>query len=147
MSKISRRFAGLVFGISAVCASFNPLVANSDAPLPDGPVIETSQDIGTSAAPLPVELVAFDYQEFFDRATQLGMLSQTLGYTLTVAPDGKVTDCSLARRFKSPYVTKELCEAVSRNAQLNPARDAQGNAVSGTYKGEVQIYSYFAANR
>jgi hypothetical protein len=90
---------------------------------------------------------AFDYEEFFDRVTQLGMLSQNLGYSVTVASDGKVTDCTLARSFRSPFVTKEMCKAISRNAQFQPARDSQGNAVSGTYKGEVRIYSYFAANR
>ena len=147
MGKVSVRLAGLVGGIAAVCASLTPLAAHSDAALPIGDVAQSSDHTNITAGSQPVQLAAFDYEEFFDRATELGMLSQNLGYTVTVAPDGKVTDCVLSRRFRSPYVTKEMCKAISRSAQFQPSRDAQGNAVSGTYKGDVRIYSYFAPNR
>lgn len=146
MGKFSLRIVVLT-GAGVACAFMAPLAANSEVALPQVEVAHTPEDVSTSAASQPVQLVTFDYQEFFDRATQLGMLSQTLGYTLTVAPDGKVTDCALARRFRSPYIVKELCEAVTRNVQLHPARDAQGNAISGIFTSEVRIYSYFAANR
>jgi hypothetical protein len=147
MGKVSVRLAGLVGGIAAVCVSLTPLAAHSDAALPIGDVAQSSDQANSTAGSQPVQLAAFDYEEFFDRVTQLGMLSQNLGYTMTVAPDGKVTDCALSRSFRSSYTTKEMCKALSRYAQFEPARDAQGNAVSGTYKGEVRIYSYFAANR
>lgn len=144
MGKVTVRSAGLAGGVVAVCVSLAPLAAHSDVVLPDG---ERAQSFPQANAAQPVQLAAFDYEEFFDRATQLGMLSQTLGYTLTVAADGKVTDCALGRSFRSPYVTKELCKSLSRNAQFEPARDDRGIAISDTYKGDVQIYSFFAPNR
>ncbi|MFU7528158.1 hypothetical protein [Qipengyuania sp. ASV99] len=139
MGKVSLRFAILAGGIAAGCACVAPLAAHSDA---DQPV----ESISPTAAQ-PVELVEFDYEEFFVRAMRLGMLTQTLGYTVTVAADGEVTECALARSFRRPYTTKELCKAIARYAQFQPARDAQGNAVDGSYTGEVEIYSYFAPSQ
>lgn len=139
MGKNLLRFAIVAGGVAAGCVCVAPLAAYSDVDLPVGELAQTAVQ--------PVELLEFDYEEFFVRATRLGMLTQTLGYTVTVGQDGEVTDCTLARSFRSPYTTKELCKAIARYAQFQPARDAQGNAVLGTYTGEVQIYSYFTPNR
>jgi protein TonB len=75
------------------------------------------------------------------------MLSQTLGYTVTVAADGAVTDCTLSRKFRRAFINAQLCKAVAGSAQFAPARDAQGNAVASTYKGEVRIHSFFQPDR
>ncbi|TAD75320.1 MAG: hypothetical protein EAY70_10735 [Sphingomonadales bacterium] len=94
-----------------------------------------------------VELVDFDYDAFFDRATQLGLLSQRLGYTLTVGLDGKPVDCALSRNFRNSFTAKELCKKLKASAMFSPARDQAGNAVVAVYVGEVRIWSVFASDR
>ena len=95
----------------------------------------------------PPELTAFDYKSFFRRSTQLGLLTQDLGYTLSVAADGSITDCKLSRSFRLANTERELCRAITRAADLAPATDAAGNPVPGTYQGEVKIWSPFAATQ
>jgi hypothetical protein len=95
----------------------------------------------------PVEMVKIDFVSVTRRALQLGLLSQDLGYTLSVAADGSVTDCALSRTFRNRLTTKELCRSIMRSVALAPARDAQGNAIGGTYEGQVRIRSPFAASQ
>ena len=92
-------------------------------------------------------LEEIDYKLLYRRMMQLGMLSQVLGYSLTVDAEGKATDCRFSRRFKSAYTTKELCKQFLRVTTFEPARDAQGNPVVGTYEGEIEIASFFQPNR
>jgi periplasmic protein TonB len=111
-------------------------------------IVDPAQSSVSPADGMPAAtLVEFNYDAFFDRATQLGLLTQKLGYTLMVSPEGKATDCKLSRTFRSRFTNKELCKAVMRNATLSPAVDAAGNPVAGTYKGEVQVWSFFQADR
>ena len=95
----------------------------------------------------PVELVSFDYPRFFSRAHQLGLMSQTLGFTMNVDDRGKVTDCALAVEFRTRFTAREVCRKLVSNIRLNPARNPQGQAVSGTFRGEVAILSYFTPDR
>lgn len=95
----------------------------------------------------PVELVEIDFIRVTKRAFKLGLLSQDLGYTLTVAADGSVTDCALSRSFRNPLTTREMCRSITRAVRLAPALDAAGNAVSGTYQGMIRIQSPFAASQ
>jgi len=76
------------------------------------------------------------------RMMQLGMLSQVLGYKLSVDAEGKAAHCSLSREFKSPFTRKRLCEAFIETTAFEPARDESGKAVAGTYEGEIEIASF-----
>lgn len=129
-------FARIGAGFVLVGTPFSPLLA--------GHTIEPAPAAKAEQAP---ELTAIDYTVLYRRMMQLGMLSQQLGYTLTVDGDGKAVACSFSRRFKSPYTSKELCKAFIRTTQFKPARDGQGNAVIGLYEGEVEIASFFQPNR
>ena len=143
MVKMLQGFVGLA-GLAAVStAGFAPLAANSVVELPDGEVGQVS----ALAVPQPVQLRAFDYRNFFERTIELGLPSQTLGYTVAIAADGQVTDCTLARKFRRAFIRDQVCKAIVGNAQFEPARDAQGNAVAASYQGEIRIYSFFAPNR
>jgi hypothetical protein len=143
MFKNSIRSAFAAFAVLAAGATPMALSANTAER-----IVDLAQTSGSPANdPRPATLVEFDYDEFFDRATQLGLLTQKLGYTLTVSPEGKATDCTLSRTFRRQFVNKELCKSFMRNARLNPAVDAAGNPITGTYKGEVQMWSFFQANR
>lgn len=95
----------------------------------------------------PPELVAIDYKTLYRRMMQLGMVSQVLGYSLTVNVDGQATDCRFSRRFKSQFTRKQLCKAFRDATEFRPARDANGTAVIGTYEGEVEIASFFQPSR
>jgi hypothetical protein len=117
------------------------IVAGAASPLraeADTPAAETAQ------AP---ELVEIDYKTLYRRMMRLGMVSQVLGYTLAVDEAGKPTDCELSRKFRSPYTVKALCKDLMATTTFEPARDAQGNAVAGTYEGEVEIASFFQPSR
>jgi hypothetical protein len=95
----------------------------------------------------PSELVSIDYKMLYRQLMQLGMVSQVLGYSLKVDADGKVTDCSFSRRFARRYTREQLCKAVVTYTELRPARDAAGNAVVGTYEGEIEVASFFQPSR
>jgi hypothetical protein len=97
-----------------------------------------------AAAPVLTEI---DYKLLYRRMMQLGMLSQVLGYTLSVDDKGEATDCRFSRRFKSRYTREQLCEAFRDATGFQPARDAQGIAVAGTYEGEVEVASFFQPSR
>lgn len=94
-----------------------------------------------------VELLDIDFIRVTKRAFNLGLLSQDLGYTLTVAADGTVTDCTLARSFRNPFIAREMCRSIIRSVTLAPAQDAAGNAVGGTYEGMIRIRSPFTATQ
>jgi hypothetical protein len=110
------------------------------------PLHSDSLSAGDAAA-RPVELVAFDYPRFFNRAHQLGLTSQDLRFTMQVDGAGKVTECKLARDFRNVFTERDLCRKLVSNIRLEPARDGQGNAVPGTFEGEVAILSYFTPDR
>lgn len=143
MSNASHRFAALVGCIAAGTASVAPLAAGSG----DSPAVaeqaQTAEPSSASAVSQQAELVEFNYKRFFRRAMQLGVLSQKLGYTVEVAADGSVSECSLARDFDNPYTSAQLCKAIVRYSRFEPARDEQGSAIVATYSGQVEIDSYF----
>ncbi len=95
----------------------------------------------------PPELVAIDYKALYREMMRLGMVSQVLGYTLTVGSDGRPADCRFSRRFKNRYTRRQLCQAFRNTTTFRPARDGQGNPVIGTYEGEIEIASFFQPSR
>jgi protein TonB len=143
MGRVMFGFMGLAGCVTVSLAGGAPLPANAGTVLPDG----NATPFSAAAPPQPVQLAAFDYDEFLERALELGMLSQTLRYTVTVAEDGKVTDCTLVRKFRRAFVNAQLCKAVVTSAKFAPARDGQGNAIAGTYKGDIKIHSFFQPDR
>ncbi len=88
----------------------------------------------------PPRLIAFDgLRELAAASSRIGMLAQRLDYTLEVGADGKATSCTLTRKFRSPLVTKQLCEVLMRRSRFEPARDAWGTAVNGGYTGRINF--------
>lgn len=119
-----------------------------------GPASLLHAETATAAADTPAaedgqapELVEIDYKTLYRRMMQLGMVTQVLGYMLAVDEAGQPTDCELSRKFRSPYTTKALCKELIATTTFEPARDVQGNAVAGTYEGEVEIASFFQPSR
>lgn len=98
------------------------------------------------SAQLPA-LIEMDSLRLYRRMSQLGMVSQQLGFSLDVGADGTASACRLARPFRSPYTNKEACKALVRYIKLAPARDAQGTAIEGTYESAVNLWTFFRPDR
>ncbi|MEE4339452.1 hypothetical protein [Erythrobacter sp.] len=95
-----------------------------------------AQDAGVEHADgaTPVRLVAFDgEQEFLKTSKRLRIWRAAVGYTLSVDEAGKVTGCKLVNEFRKNYVNQMLCEVLVEHHTFEPAHDASGAAVPGTY--------------
>jgi protein TonB len=111
-------------------AALDSPVAAAAAP-PPAPVIQAARG---------PQLIAFDgLSELAGVSARLGMLAQRLDYTIEVGPDGAPTGCTLARKFRSPLVSKQLCEVLMRRSRFEPARDAWGTALGGRYTGSIRF--------
>ena len=106
------------------------------------------------ASPFPIDrvnepqLIAFDGQhELAGTAARLGMLTQVLEFSLVVGADGVPTDCALARKFRSPTVSRQLCDILMRRSRFQPAVDASGNPTSGTYRSRIDFRSFIDPER
>ena len=51
-------------------------------------------------------------------------------FAYDVAPDGRVTGCTIIRSSGSPALDEGTCRLMTERARLTPARDAQGRAVA-----------------
>lgn len=62
----------------------------------------------------------------------------TVGVTLTVGTDGKVTDCVVNLSSGSPSLDVQTCRLLWARARFTPARDAQGKPVQDTYTQRIR---------
>jgi hypothetical protein len=86
----------------------------------------------------PVRLVSFDGdREFLQTSSRLRVWRPEVAYTLWVDPAGTPTDCQLAERFRMNYVNDKLCEVLLKHHTFEPALDASGTPVEGTYDGRL----------
>ena len=76
-------------------------------------------------------------------ASRVDMLSQVLSYTLTVDRAGKPTKCKIDREFRRKYIEIALCRPLLKYHEFQPARDADGNAVAGTFKGTIDFNMFY----
>ena len=86
----------------------------------------------------PVRLIAFDgAREFLKTSTRLRVWRGEVGYTLEVDAAGTPTDCELTERFRKNYVNDKLCEVLLKHHSFEPALDASGTPVEGSYEGLI----------
>ena len=86
------------------------------------------------------KLLAFDgFEQLAREASRQRITSQELGFTLTVGADGIATDCALSRDFRRTYTEISLCRKLMKHHTFEPAVDANGNAVVGTYSSNVNF--------
>ena len=62
----------------------------------------------------------------------------TSAFSVTVGPDGHVTECQIIASSGSPDLDQATCMNVTRRARFDPAMDAKGNPVSGSYQNRVR---------
>jgi protein TonB len=61
----------------------------------------------------------------------------TTGFSLTIGPNGRVTDCSVTASSGSSALDQATCRILRSRARYTPARDASGNPTSGRDSGRV----------
>jgi protein TonB len=59
-------------------------------------------------------------------------------FTLSVGPDGRVTNCSVTGSSGSPDLDDAACRALTRRARFAPATNGEGEPTSGTYSNSVR---------
>lgn len=122
---------------AAALATVSPLAASTA-------ITPQPAETGTAQAP---QLVAINYERLYRRMVQAGMVSQVLEFSLSVDAEGKATGCSFGRDFRMLATEREVCRSFLRSVSFEPARDHAGRAVAGTYRGEVEIASFFQPDR
>jgi protein TonB len=61
----------------------------------------------------------------------------TTGFSLTIGPNGRVTDCSVTSSSGSSALDQATCRILRSRARYTPARDSSGNPTSGRDSGRV----------
>lgn len=85
-------------------------------------------------------LIAFEgLNQLAAEASRQAMLSQVLGFTLTIDAEGKPTQCELDRDFRRRATEIALCRPLLRYHRFEPAIDAQGNPVEGRYRSQIDF--------
>ncbi|MEO1731418.1 MAG: TonB family protein [Pseudomonadota bacterium] len=101
--------------------------------------------IGPPAPPLPDPIAATprgdagrwitdrDYRARWIREGLTGVA----GFTVTIDPSGRVSDCTITRSTGHDVLDGATCRLLTRRARFNPARDANGSKVEGTFSNSV----------
>jgi len=89
---------------------------------------------GQSLARGPVPIAFEGGHELGVVAARQRLLSQKLGYDLTVDEAGKVTDCELDYQFRRRATQIALCRPFLKHMTFEPALDQQGNPTTGSYR-------------
>lgn len=142
---MSAALAGLM--AAAAASASTPVIAETAALRAALSQVQGAQAAPSGEQARPAELVDFDYHRFFERAFRLGLPTQRIGYVLTVGPDGKATDCTLSMDYRYEATDRQMCRQIKRVTRFTPARDAQGNPVTGTYSGEVMLVNIILYDR
>jgi hypothetical protein len=100
---------------------------------------DAKQNDGTARSKVkPARLIAFDgAREFLKESSRLRVWRGEIDYTLQVDAAGKPTGCALAHKFRQSYVNTKLCEVLMQHHSFEPALDASGAAVEGSYAGRL----------
>ena len=62
----------------------------------------------------------------------------TSGFSLTVGPDGRVSDCVITQSSGSPELDTATCTNVKQRARFEPALDASGTPTTGKYANRIR---------
>jgi protein TonB len=68
-----------------------------------------------------------DYPDDASRARRTGSVTTRLD----IAPDGRVTGCTIIRSSGTPSLDRTTCRLIEQRFRFEPARDSAGNPVPG----------------
>jgi len=84
--------------------------------------------------PKSVKVVEFDgAQDFLNMSRRLRIWRPAVHFNMKVNEQGEATDCEVVDRFRKNYVNLKLCEVAMSHYTFEPARNAQNEAVAGSY--------------
>lgn len=100
-----------------------------------------AQNEGTARSKVkPARLIEFTGdREFLKESSRLRVWRGEVGYTLEVNAAGMPFDCHLTEEFRMNYVNNKLCEVLIKHHTFEPASDANGAAITGTYAGRLNF--------
>lgn len=88
--------------------------------------------------PMPAKLIEFDGGADFLRVSQrLRVIREAVQFDLTVGDHGEPTDCQVINRFRQTFVNLELCKVAMAHYHFEPARNAQNEAIEGSYRARL----------
>lgn len=104
-------------------------------------VQSAAQNDGTARSKVkPARLIEFTGdREFLKESSRLRVWRGEVGYTLEVNAAGTPVDCELTEEFRMNYVNAKLCEVLMKHHSFEPAVDASGAAVEGSYEGRLNF--------
>lgn len=122
--------------IAFVTAATVALIAAIPAHAGDG-----SRGDGTARSKVkPARLIEFTGdREFLKSASRLRVWRGEVGYVLQVDEAGKPTGCEITDKFRRTYVNDTLCDVLLKHHSFEPAEDATGTAVEGSYEGRLNF--------
>jgi hypothetical protein len=100
-----------------------------------------AQNDGTARSRVkPARLIEFTGdREFLKESSRLRVWRGEVGYTLEVDAAGTPVDCALTDEFRLNYVNDKLCEVLMKHHSFEPAKDASGAPVEGSYEGRLNF--------
>ena len=108
-----------------------PVVFQQPAPQPPPPP--------APPPPAPVKLAprgnpgSWVTNDDYPPSAQRDGVEGTTSFTLTVGPDGRVTDCAITGSSGSSVLDNAACSLLRRRAKFNPGKDSSGNPTGGVY--------------
>jgi hypothetical protein len=124
------KFPLILFFVAALGAAGAPAIAH-----------ENAQGDGTARSKVkPVRLIEFTGdREFLKESSRLRVWRGEVGYTLDVDSAGMPIGCHLTEEFRMNYVNDKLCEVLIKHHNFEPAKDANGAPVEGSYEGRLNF--------
>lgn len=114
------------------CASADPVEAGTKTQVSETPAAPS--ELGAPIQPKSVKLVDFDgAQDFLNTSRRLRIWRPAVHLNMKVNEQGEATDCEVVNRFRKNYVNLKLCEVAMAHYTFEPARNAQDEAVAGSY--------------
>lgn len=98
-------------------------------PAPPPPKIEPAR----AKANLATYFSDDDYPASALRAEESG----TAAFRLTVAPNGRVNDCTITSSSGSAALDATTCKLLKQRARFTPARDSSGNPTTDSHNGRI----------
>lgn len=120
--------ASVLSALAAIAMLSAPAIAQDQA-----------QNDGTARSKVkPARLIEFTGdREFLKESSRLRVWRGEVGYTLEVNEAGTPVNCELTEEFRMNYVNEKLCDVLMKHHSFEPAQDASGAPVEGSYEGRL----------
>jgi protein TonB len=115
-----------------------PVITETARPAPPAPPAPPPPPKISQAARAKANLASYisddDYPQAAIRAEEQG----TTGFTLTVGPDGRVSDCTVTSSSGSSSLDSTTCSIMRRRARFTPAKNSDGSAATDKVAGRIR---------